>query len=71
MEVLKTSAQRTEIENESERVITTVGRNGVFIETFVTEDLPEFTVLQFKWAKSVEEEQQENRKDALKLLEKQ
>ena len=71
MEVLKTSAQRTEIENESEKVITTVGRNGVFIETFVAEDLPEFTVLQFKWAKSVEEEQQENRKDALKLLEKQ
>jgi hypothetical protein len=71
MEVLRTSAQRTEIEDESEKVITTDFRNGVFIESFVAEDLPEFTVLQFKWAKSVEQEQEENRKDALKRLEKQ
>lgn len=52
LQVLKTTSMRTDVVNESERVTTTIKKNGNFIESFETKNLPPFVVIEFKWTKS-------------------
>ena len=66
LKVMRTNGQRTEVEDESNRVIVTVESNGFFIVSFEAEELPAFTITKFKWNKLIDQKQEKDEMGAFR-----